>query len=105
MTVRGCFLLSRLANYYPEQFSAYAFIDHGYSAPGKSLTFDAMQHVNSVFQDRFGFSIFGYFLFFNEKDAADLSDKHVSSFILRYSICNSIDVVIVRVYRSTLLHK
>ncbi|MCJ1459637.1 hypothetical protein MMC28_010016 [Mycoblastus sanguinarius] len=43
----GCFLLSRLANYHPERFSAYAYIDHGYSAPGDSLTTAAMQHINS----------------------------------------------------------
>jgi soluble epoxide hydrolase/lipid-phosphate phosphatase len=81
-STRGTFLLSRLANYYPERFSAYAFIDHGYSAPGHSLTAAAIQHVNSSVQANRGFSIFGYFLFFNEEDAPKLLDEHVSSFQL-----------------------
>jgi hypothetical protein len=72
--------LSRLANYHPERFSAYAFIDHGYGAPGQSLTPAVIQHINSSVQAKLGFSIFGYFLFFNEEDAAKLLDEHVSSF-------------------------
>src|ERR1700709_170274 len=79
-STRGSFLLSRLANYHPERFSAYAFIDHGYGAPGRSLTPAAIQHINSAVQAKLGFSIFGYFLFFNEEDAARLLDEHVSSF-------------------------
>jgi soluble epoxide hydrolase/lipid-phosphate phosphatase len=79
-STRGSFLLSRLANYHPERFSAYAFIDHGYSAPGHSLTTAAIQHINSSVQANLGFSIFGYFLFFNEEDAPKLLDEHVSSF-------------------------
>jgi soluble epoxide hydrolase / lipid-phosphate phosphatase len=79
-SIRGSFLLSRLANYHPERFSAYAFIDHGYSAPGHSLTTAVIQHINSSVQANLGFSIFGYFLFFNEEDAPKLLDEHVSSF-------------------------
>ncbi|KAE9371498.1 alpha/beta-hydrolase [Stipitochalara longipes BDJ] len=75
----GSFLLARLANYHPERFSAYAFIDHGYSAPGNSLTTAAIQHINSSVQANLGFSIFGYFLFFNEEDAPKLLDEHSES--------------------------
>ncbi len=78
-SIRGSFLLSRLANYHPEHFSAYAFIDHGYSAPGNSLTTAVIQHINSSVQAKLGFSIFGYFLFFDEEDAPKLLDEHVSS--------------------------
>jgi hypothetical protein len=77
---RGSFLLSRLANYHPERFSAYAFIDHGYGAPGRGLTPTSIQHINSTVQAKLGFSIFGYFLFFDEDDAAKLLNEHVSSF-------------------------
>lgn len=77
---RGSFLLSRLANYHPERFSAYAFIDHGYSAPSNSLTTAAIQHIDSSVQANLGFSIFGYFLFFNEENAPKLLDEHVFSF-------------------------
>ena len=72
--------MSRLANYHPEHFSAYAFIDHGYSAPSHNLTTAVVQHINSSVQANLGFSIFGYFLFFNEEDAPKLLDEHVSSF-------------------------
>jgi hypothetical protein len=72
--------LSRLANYHPERFSAYAFIDHGYGAPGRGLSTAVIQHINSSVQAKLGFSIFGYFPFFNEEDAPKLLDEHVSSF-------------------------
>lgn len=74
---RGSFLLSRLANYHPERFSAYAFIDHGYSAPGNSLTTAVVKHIDSSVQANLGFSIFGYFLVFNEENAPKLLDEHV----------------------------
>jgi soluble epoxide hydrolase/lipid-phosphate phosphatase len=70
--------LSRLANYHPERFSAYAFVDHGYNAPGRGLTPAVIQQINSSAQAKLGFSIFGYFLFFDEEDAAKLLDEHVS---------------------------
>lgn len=90
-STRGSFLLSRLANYHPERFSAYAFIDHGYSAPGHSLTTAAIQHINSSVQAKLGFSILGYFLFFNEEDAQKLLDEHVSSFqTLRVPNCQTL---------------
>ena len=79
-STRGSFLLSRLANYHPERFSAYAFIDHGYAALGQSLTPAVIQHIDSAVQAKLGYSIFGYFLFFDEDDAAKLLNEHVSSF-------------------------
>jgi soluble epoxide hydrolase/lipid-phosphate phosphatase len=71
--------LSRLANYHPERFSAYAFIDHGYGPPGQSLTPEVIERINSSVQAKLGFSIFGYFLFFDEDDAAKLLNEHASS--------------------------
>ncbi|EWZ85712.1 hypothetical protein FOWG_10809 [Fusarium oxysporum f. sp. lycopersici MN25] len=75
----GCFLLSRLANYHPERFSAYAYIDHGYMAPGRSLTTAAVQHINRSVEEKLGFSILGYFLFFDDEDASRLLDEHAKS--------------------------
>ncbi|KAM0076137.1 hypothetical protein ACKRZS_011831 [Fusarium odoratissimum] len=75
----GCFLLSRLANYHPERFSAYAYIDHGYMAPGRSLTTAAVQHINRSVEEKLGFSILGYFLFFDDEDAPRLLDEHSES--------------------------
>ncbi|KAH7219833.1 Alpha/Beta hydrolase protein [Fusarium oxysporum] len=75
----GCFLLSRLANYHPERFSAYAYIDHGYMAPGRSLNTAAVQHINRSVEEKLGFSILGYFLFFDDEDAPRLLDEHSES--------------------------
>lgn len=72
--------MSRLANYHPERFSAYAFIDYGYIAPGRGLNPAMIQHINSSVQAKLGFSIFGYVLFFNEEDAPKLLNEHVRSF-------------------------
>jgi hypothetical protein len=71
--------LSRLANYHPERFSAYAYIDHGYMAPGRGLTTAAVQHFNRLVEAKLGFSILGYFLLFDEEDASRLLDEHASS--------------------------
>jgi soluble epoxide hydrolase/lipid-phosphate phosphatase len=88
---RGSFLLSRLANYHPERFSAYAFIDHGYAAPGRGLTTAAIEHINSLVQAQLGFSILGYFLFFDDEDASKLLDEHVNSFqALQILTCQSL---------------
>ncbi|KAK2674220.1 Epoxide hydrolase-like [Fusarium oxysporum f. sp. vasinfectum] len=75
----GCFLLSRLANYHPERFSAYAYIDHGYMAPGRSLTTATVQHINRSAEEKLGFSILGYFLFFDDENAPRLLDEHSES--------------------------
>jgi hypothetical protein len=104
-SIRGSFLLSRLANYHPERFSAYVFIDHGYGAPGQSLTPAVIQHINSSVQAKLGFSIFGYFLFFNEEDAAKLLDEHVSSFqTSANSDLPNIDHTTARIRGIALLH-
>ena len=86
--------MSRLANYHPERFSSYAFIDHGYSAPGPGLTTAAVQHINSSVQAKLGFSILGYFLFLDEEDAPKLLDEHVSSSRnLQTAICHSLTLL------------
>jgi len=38
-----------------------------------------MQNINNSMQANLGFSIFGYFLFFDEEDAVRLLNEHVSS--------------------------
>jgi len=52
-------------------------VDVGYSAPGWSLTEQNIRYVNAMVQQAMGYSVFGYFLFFNEEDAAKLMDDHV----------------------------
>lgn len=76
---RGSFLLSRLANYFPDLFTKLAFLDVGYAAPGHGLTAETVQFVNRMVKDSKGFEVFGYFLFFDEEGAAELMDEHVST--------------------------
>lgn len=77
-------LLSRLVNYYPEIFTKLAFLDIGYSTPGRNLTEQTVRFVNKMTLEKWGYSVFGYFLFFKESDAAELMDAHVRN-ILVYS--------------------
>lgn len=74
----GSFLLSRMANFHPGSFSKYVFVDVGYSLPGQGLTRKNVEFIDAMVQQHMGFSVFGYFLFFDEKDAAEIMDKKVS---------------------------
>jgi soluble epoxide hydrolase / lipid-phosphate phosphatase len=75
--LRGSFLLSRLANYYPSLFTKLVFIDVGYSAPGRGLSLDTISHIDTAVQATLGYSIFGYFNFFQDDDAASLLNDNV----------------------------
>ncbi|KAL2212884.1 alpha/beta-hydrolase, partial [Sarocladium strictum] len=72
----GSQMLSRLANYHPDRFSAYAFIDHGYGRLGQDLSPQSIEHIDASVQEKCGFSILGYFLFFNEADAPEILNQH-----------------------------
>lgn len=74
---RGSFLLSRLTNYYPSLFTKLIFIDVGYSAPGSGLTLAGVDHINATVQAKLGYSILGYFKFFQDDDATFLLDNNV----------------------------
>ena len=71
---RGSGLLSRLANYHPERFRAYVFMDIGYSAPNPKFSID---EVNEKSTQTIGYPIMGYYHFFNSADAAELMDQKV----------------------------
>ncbi|TVY15126.1 Bifunctional epoxide hydrolase 2 [Lachnellula arida] len=75
----GSFLLSRMANFHPGLFSKYVFVDVGYSPLGQGLTRKNVEFINAMVQQHMGFSVFGYFLFFDEKDAAEIMDKNIDS--------------------------
>ncbi|TVY54943.1 Bifunctional epoxide hydrolase 2 [Lachnellula cervina] len=75
----GSFLLSRMANFHPGSFSKYVFVDVGYSLPGQGLTRKNVEFIDAMVQQHMGFSVFGYFLFFDEKDAAEIMDKKIDS--------------------------
>ncbi|KLO92340.1 hypothetical protein CEK26_002719 [Fusarium fujikuroi] len=95
----GCFLLSRLANYHPDRFSSYVFIDHGYMPPGRSLTTAAVQQINRSVEAKLAFSILGYFLLFDDDDAPGLLDEHSESVECLYF---STDEKITKKYKGAL---
>ncbi|CCT74996.1 related to epoxide hydrolase [Fusarium fujikuroi IMI 58289] len=95
----GCFLLSRLANYHPDRFSGYVYIDHGYMPPGRSLTTAVVQHINRSVEAKLGFSILGYFLLFDDDDAPGLLDQHSESV---ESLYFSTDEQITKKYKGAL---
>lgn len=72
----GSFLLSRLANYFPERFISFAFLDVAYQAPSGPFSVEA---INQFAEKTFGYPTFGYWLFFNDPDAADMMNRVVSS--------------------------
>lgn len=71
----GSFLLSRLANYFPERFISFAFVDVAYQAPSGPFS---VETINEITEKTFGYPTFGYWYFFNDPDAAELMNRDVS---------------------------
>lgn len=86
MGIRGSFLLSRLVNYFPARFSRLAFVDVGYTAPGRGLTKECLGYIDTMVNKAVGYSVFGYFVFFDDDDAADLLNDNVSPQGNRFTI-------------------
>lgn len=72
--IRGSFLVSRLANYFPERFLKFVFLDIAYQVPTGHLDVDA---INDMSEKMLGYPVFGYWKFFNSADAAELIDRNV----------------------------
>ncbi|PGH05846.1 hypothetical protein AJ79_06688 [Helicocarpus griseus UAMH5409] len=73
----GCYLLSKLANYYPTRLASVAFLTVPYSKPGERFDVDA---VIAMMQAFLGFERFGYLRFFVGEEAAGLIEEHMESF-------------------------
>ncbi|KAE9367564.1 putative epoxide hydrolase [Stipitochalara longipes BDJ] len=74
----GSYLLSRLANYYPERLLSCSFLASPYSAPGQSMNIDA---VNVITKQKLGYEMYGYRKFFEQEDAAQVVKDHIDSFL------------------------
>lgn len=70
----GCFLLSRLANYYPERLLSCSFLAVPYRAPGQSTNIDA---INAITKSKLGYEVYGYWKFFGQEDAPQILKNHV----------------------------
>jgi hypothetical protein len=73
----GSPLLSRLLNYHASRFEAATFIDIGYFAPPLALNVTDFEAIDNQTFQALGYSIFGYWLFFDEPGAADIINAHV----------------------------
>ncbi|TFK50253.1 alpha/beta-hydrolase [Heliocybe sulcata] len=72
----GSKITSRLANYYPERFTAYAFLALGYLPPGHNTDLAAdLQKTKQAL----GYELYGYWLFFSEDGADRIIDDHWDS--------------------------
>lgn len=78
LMIRASFLLSRLAVYHPERFSSFVWVDIGYQRPAPDFSVDA---INQETEKVLGYSIFGYWYFFNDKEAGGIMNLEVSSLL------------------------
>lgn len=69
--------MSRLANYFPERASAYAFLALSYWDPIPDVSFQEFLDIN---EKAAGYQIFGYWPFFSEDDANTIIQAHVRFF-------------------------
>ena len=76
---RGSFLLSRIANYYPERFLAFTWLAIAYSPPAGKFSVD---DINAASERRLGYPFFGYWEFFNDPKTVELVDRNVRPYDL-----------------------
>lgn len=70
----GSFLLSRLANYYPQRLLTCTFVAAPYRPPGEALNIDA---INAFTKSKLGYEMFGYWKFFEKEEAGQFVKEHV----------------------------
>jgi pimeloyl-ACP methyl ester carboxylesterase len=68
--------MARLANYFPQSVLSLSFLDIPYNPPGQLFDLDA---VNTATKNRMGYERFGYWHFFNKKEAGKLCAENVSA--------------------------
>ncbi len=77
----GVFLLSQLAIHHGHRFQKYVFTSTAFMRPlpdGTPLNRHALREINQATDKALGYSIFGYWEFFNEEDAGKVIGEHVS---------------------------
>jgi soluble epoxide hydrolase/lipid-phosphate phosphatase len=71
---RGCSVVSRLGNLYPERMMAFAFLAVGYMRPSPESDISMSLAIS---KQAFGYELFGYWLFFSEDGADKVIENHV----------------------------
>ncbi|EKM50572.1 uncharacterized protein PHACADRAFT_104575 [Phanerochaete carnosa HHB-10118-sp] len=74
----GSKAVSRLANYYPERFLAYAF----FAVPFMGITPPTDFQISlDYLKQKYGYEIYGYWSFFSAPDADEVIQAHIDSFV------------------------
>ncbi|KAL3418737.1 epoxide hydrolase [Phlyctema vagabunda] len=76
----GSSLLSRFITYESDRLLAVAFLDIGYVPPGTVLDEMTVTALNNATLNSLGYTLYGYWVFHNEDDAASIIDTHLDSF-------------------------
>lgn len=71
---RGSYITGRLANLYPERFTAFGFLSSSYYAPVPDFDY---QQLLAATKQAAGYELFGYWEFFSEEGAHKLVEEHV----------------------------
>jgi soluble epoxide hydrolase / lipid-phosphate phosphatase len=74
---RGCGVVSRLGNLYPERVIAFAFLSVGYICPSPEADFSTTLAMS---KQAFGYELFGYWLFLSEDGADKVIENYVCLF-------------------------
>lgn len=72
---RGCFVASRLANYFSERFVAYAYFTLPFMVPDPTAT---LETVVEYMTKQLGYDPYGYWWFMDEDDAYKVFADHVN---------------------------
>ncbi|KAJ3145114.1 hypothetical protein HDU89_007530 [Geranomyces variabilis] len=73
----GVLVVSRLANYFPERFHAFAFVAASYMAP-EPMDLDGLL---AQTRQLLGYELLGYWKFFAEDGADKIIEQHIDSFL------------------------
>ncbi|THH32650.1 hypothetical protein EUX98_g1519 [Antrodiella citrinella] len=76
--IRGSYVVSRLANYFPDRFHAFAHFSVPFMIPDTTVTFEK---TIAFLQALLGYDPYGYWWFFNEEDADKVIAEHLDSYM------------------------
>ncbi|PCH37515.1 alpha/beta-hydrolase [Wolfiporia cocos MD-104 SS10] len=74
----GSTMTARLASYYPDRFSGFAFLAVGYAPTFEGFDYEA---VMAQIKQALGYETYGYWQFFGEDNADQVIKAHIDSFI------------------------
>ncbi|RFU26427.1 hypothetical protein B7463_g9909, partial [Scytalidium lignicola] len=77
----GTYLLSQLAIYNQDRFSKFVFVSAPFTTPANGTTLETVKAINDRTEQMLGYTVFGYWLLFNEETAGKFVGHHRESFL------------------------